>query len=63
MEIGSECTGISITIAELIDLIPEETWKKIENNIRIQACQKIGRTFSTIEYWDGEGKLEFGVST
>jgi len=63
MELTSKWFGIDITISELIALIPEIEWKRIEEKILKKAKEEYNEPFTSIDLNDSEGKLDFGIGT
>ena len=63
MELTSKYFSVDLTLSELIKLIPNSTWDKIESQILLNAKKEYAEAFTDISFVDSEGKISFGVST
>jgi len=62
MELVSNWHGVEITPDELVKLIPDEVFTKIEEQVRVNSNKEYEKNLPNIEY-DGvdEGKLRFNI--
>ena len=64
MELESKYYSLNIDTEELIRLIPEKAWNKIEQKILQKAIDEYHIPFTSVDYYDQEDdKISFGVNT
>jgi len=63
MELESKWFSIKMTTDEILKLIPDDAWEKVEKLIRLQAGKEYSEKFNNIDLYEHSGTFEFGLGT